>query len=129
MKLFASIIACVALAITSAIFTGCTSTTGTLYKTENTVQTTVEVAMTAWGDYVAAHHPGPAAEAKVKAAYEKYQVYAAAVVDASQGYAALAGASPTDQPPSMQAVNAALSNSSQALADLTALIRSFGVKI
>jgi hypothetical protein len=52
---------------------GCASLETTAYRTIGGVSVTVDVAMTAWGDYVRAGKATPADEAKVKAAYEGYQ--------------------------------------------------------
>jgi len=102
------------------------------YEAATGVQVSVDVAMTAWGDYVKQFHPSDQARAQVKAAYEKYQACAVAVIDAEQLVESLA--SSTNSPPGVildaNAKNTdAATVASQALADLVALVRQFGVKI
>lgn len=113
-----------ALAVTFS--TGCNTTPQRVaYQAAATTQVTVDTAMTVWGDYVAANHPGTNAEAKVAAAYEKYQASFAIVADAGAAYAATGGTNGTAQ----AALDVASGNAAQELADLENLIVSFGVKL
>lgn len=52
---------------------GCANPERTAYQTTGVVVLSVDVAMNGWGDYVRAGKATPEDEAKVKAAYEKYQ--------------------------------------------------------
>jgi hypothetical protein len=102
------------------------------FNAEQGAQVTIEAAMNGWGDYVAQYHPSAAQEAKVKAAYEKYQLAAVAVLDAEQMVEALA--SSTNSPPAAVQTATLQKNDAEhqaaiALSDLVGLLRSFNVKI
>ena len=102
------------------------------FESESAVQVSVDVAMTAWGDYVKQFHPSDQARAQVKAAYEKYQACAVAVIDATKLVASLASStnSPAGAISDANEKNmAAEAAAAQALADLVALVRHFGAKI
>jgi len=122
----------VALAAAGFLFTGtgCQSTPQAVtYQTAGTTAVSVDTAMHLWGAYVAANHPGAATEAQVKAAFEKYQAAMAVVCDAGAIYAAT---SVTNAPAASQAslaLQQAIANAHNELADLQNLIRTFGVKL
>jgi len=59
--------------LTLALAIGCSSPQQAAYRTTGSVVITVDAAMNGWGDYVRAGLSKPDEEAKVKAAYEKYQ--------------------------------------------------------
>ena len=100
--------------------TACNSTPQVVtYQAAGTTITSVDAAMNCWGVYVAANHPGTNAEAQVKAAFEKYQASAALVCDAGAAYAASGGTN------GIAAVNQAIANAGQNLADLQAVINIF----
>jgi len=109
----------------------------TSYKTEKAADVTVSAAMTAWGNYVAQYHPPVAQELQVKAAFEKYQAAELLAVDATKSMfdltatnAATAGTTnATASAVAQLKVTAATQAASQALADLIAVIQSFGVQI
>jgi hypothetical protein len=107
-------------------FSGCSSTSQqTAYRVTATTAVGVDVAMTAWGNYVATAHPGTHAELAVKAAYEKYQASMAAVTDAGAISAAANGTNAA----ASSALDLAQAQSAQDLVDLENLITSFGVKL
>lgn len=89
---------------------------------------TADAAMKAWGDYVAQNHPGVAAEKKVLAAYQKYRLLELTAIDAAHLAADTAGAT---NGVTLQGIiqTASTPEAGQALSDLIALIRSFGVPI
>jgi hypothetical protein len=99
------------------------------YQAAGTTVTTVDAAMTAWGDYVKQYHPPVAQELQVKAAYEKYQASMVLLVDATQIYVTLSGSGSTNAPPAADKVTILQQQASQAFADLLALLNQFGVKL
>ncbi len=109
--------------------TGCQTT----YKAEKAADITVTAAMTAWGDYVAQFHPPVEQEQKVKAAFEKYQAAQILAVDATKAMFDLTATNGISDPTATSVAKAKVSQASAsaagALADLVALIQSFGVKI
>jgi len=108
------------------LITGCKSTPQQVaYQSAGTTIVTVDTAMTVWGDYVAAKHPGPAAEATVKAAYEKYQAAMVVLCDAGAAYAATGGTDAT----AMNGLTQAAFNATTYLQDLEKLIATFGVNL
>lgn len=124
-KTFASILS---LCIFCIYWTGCSTPPATFaYQTESAANVGIIAAMTAWGSYVAAVHPGVAAETKVKSAFEKTQLAELALIDATSAWVASnpsAGGSAT--PANVAAAQAALS---QATSELVALVQSFGVTL
>ena len=113
----------------AVLIQGCSSTNSAAYHATGTAVVTVDAAMTAWGDYVAKNHPGAAAEQKVKSAYETYQRSVSVVADAASGYLKAKAANDPAMPKLQAEFNNALAATGAALVDLTALIRSLGVKI
>jgi hypothetical protein len=102
------------------------------YRAAGVTVTTVDAAMTAWGDYVKQFHPPASQEMQVKAAFEKYQAVMLAVIDANTLYVTLAGSGSTNSPPVLDAaakVAAVQMQASQAYADLLSLLTQFGVKL
>ena len=117
-----------ALCCLSLPFAGCQSTSSRIaYTTVATPAITVQQAMIAWGDYVAQYHPSAATEAKVKAAYLKYQAAELVAIDAAQAYVAVAGS--TNSTPAAITQAATGQAAASALGDLINLLRQFGVKI
>jgi hypothetical protein len=113
-----------------SLVSGCgTTPQQATYVAAGTTITSVDAAMTAWGDYVAQFHPPASQEAAVKAAYQKYQAAMTAVVDAMQIYVTLSGSGSTNAPPALATVTTAQTLASQACADLLALLTQFGVKL
>jgi hypothetical protein len=105
---------------------GCHSTPQqAAYRAAGTTIVSVDTVMNLWGAYVAANHPGVAAETKVETAYEKYQAAMVAVCDAGVVYSATG----STNAPAGTALNQAVANASQDLSDLSNLITSFGIKI
>jgi hypothetical protein len=90
----------------------------------------VDVAMQGWGDYVKQFHPTPAQEQQVADAYQKYQAAEDAAIDAARFTITVTSGSDTNAITAAQSKqSAATLQASQALADLIALLRQFGVKI
>ena len=115
--------------LTLTLPTGCSSLNKGSYQATGVASVTVDKAMIAWGDYVARFHPGPAAEAKVKAAYESYQQSVNTVADTAMAYLKAKAANDPNTPALQAAFNNAISAAGAALADLENLIVSFGVKL
>ena len=114
----------------SVQLTGCGSTPQRVtYVAAGVTVTGADAAMTLWGAYVAKYHPPVAQEIAVKAAYEKYQVCMFGLIDTMQTYVALTAVNSTNAPPVLNAVTAAQIAATQALADLLALLKQFGVKV
>jgi len=113
-----------------AALSGCNTTPQqATYRAAGTTVTTVDAAMTAWGDYVKQFHPAATDELKVKAAFEKYQAAMLVVIDANTLYVTLAGSGSTNSPPALDQsakVAAAQSQASQAFADLLNLLTQLG---
>lgn len=98
----------------------------TAYNVAKAPAVTVEQTMTAWGDYVAKFHPGPATELKVRAAFEKAKAAELVAIDAAHAYAN--AASGTNSVP-QQLQSALLSQqAADALSELLALLQTFGLK-
>lgn len=110
------------------LFTACQTPPATIaYKSESAADIAVISAMSGWGAYVAAAHPGVAAELKVKAAFEKTQAAEIALIDATSAWVRLSPASGgSTAPPDVIAAQAAFS---QATASLVTLVQSFGVTL
>jgi hypothetical protein len=115
-----------ALALPALMLTGCASAPTAAYKAESATAVTVETAMTAWGDYVAAHHPPASEELAVKAAFERYQAAELLAIDATASYVSLAS---TNASASGSGLSVASAGAAQALSDLVSLLQSFGVKL
>ena len=96
--------------------TGCANWRQASYKATGSVVITTDAAMTAWATYVAAGSAKPEQEVRVKAAYEKYQKAALAVIAAGKSATADGNRAPFD---------IAVAASSAAQADLVALVQSF----
>lgn len=104
-------------------FTGCKSTPQQVaYQSVATTQVSVDVAMTAWGKYVAAMHPPVEQEILVAKAYQKYQAAMVVVCDAGKIYSAGAQGAAS-------ALQTAVQNANQTIVDLENLIATFGVTI
>lgn len=106
--------------------TGCASAPRVTYQATSTSAVTVETALKAYDVFAAAGKTTPAQNAAVKAAYEKYQAAFALVCDAGAVYSAT---STTNAPTASTALQAAIQNANQAIADLVALVQTFGVKL
>lgn len=98
-----------------ALLTGCANWKQAAYKGTGTVVITADAAMKAWAGYVASGQSKPEQEAKVKAAYEKYQKAALTLIAA--GKSATANGNRT-------AFDIAVTASSAAQNDLVALVQS-----
>jgi hypothetical protein len=116
------------LAGTALFNSGCANTTpnNVAYNTVAATSVTVDVAMDAWGAYVASGHATIDQERQVKAAYEKYQAAVYVVIDAGEVFA---GATTNTIVTLSSALTTAQANQSQDLSDLVNLITSFGVKL
>lgn len=126
------VIASIVLALVFMGFIGCSGcgTFGTrTYQATATSAVTVDAAMSAWGRYVAAHHPGPDSEQKVKSAYETYQKSISLVADAGSAYLKAKQANAPNLPQAQIEFNAAVAGASAALSDLVTLLVGLGVKI
>ncbi len=128
MKKLISIAAlCFVCAFPLCLFQGCAGQTKVAYQVETGAQVTVETAMTAWGDYVKAHHPPASDELKVKLAYEKYQMANVAAVDATS---ALASLTDTNSVPRFSLIASdATASAATALTELINVIKTFGIKL
>lgn len=113
---------CVFVAGPVMLVQGCKSTSAA-YKTAGSVAVTVDVAMTAWGNYVAANHPTAATEAQVKAAFDRYIQCMLVVTDVGKTLSA------TNTPANSTKLDVALTAAAASISDLTTLISSFGVKL
>lgn len=109
---------------------GCSSAGKTAYRTTATASVTVDAAMSAWGRWVKDHKPSAESELKVKSAFETYQKAVSTVADTGAAYQR-AKEKPNNPalPEAQVKFNAAIAAASAALADLTNLIVSLGVKI
>lgn len=108
------------------LVTGCGTTPAKVaYQSESGAQITISAAMTAWGDYVATHHPDADTELKVKQAYEAYQQAAVAAIDATSALSTLTDTNSI--PDAQQRVTIAASQAGVALTELTKLLISLGV--
>lgn len=116
------------LLLISLMFSGCATPPATIaYKTESAADIAVISAMSGWGAYVAASHPGVATELKVKAAFEKTQAAEIALIDATSAWVRLSpAAGGSTAPPDVIAAQAAFS---QATASLVTLVQSFGITL
>jgi hypothetical protein len=115
-----------ALLLPALIFTGCASAPANAYKAEGSAQITIDAAMTAWGDYVAANHPSAAVELQVRSAFEKYQQAELLAIDITAAYSSVAL---TNAPQATKNLTVASQNVANALSDLVALLQSFGVSL
>lgn len=111
------------------VLPACSSVNKTTYSASATTALTVDAAMSAWGRYVAANHPGVAAETKVKNAFEHYKAAVVVLADAASGYLKSKDASGNATPQAQKEFNAAVAGASAALGDLVALLQSYGVKL
>lgn len=110
--------------------TGCNSTPQQVsYRTAGTTVVSVDHAMTAWGDYVAAKHPPADQEAKVKAAYERYQSAMASFAAANVLYVSLAGSGSTNATGAKISADAAQQQAATAFSDLLTLLGQFGITL
>lgn len=121
------------IALSVGLFAGCsgcgTTANKATYVATSTAVVTVDAAMTAWGRYVEANHPGPESEIKVKSAFDKYVLAVNTVADAAGGYLKAKQAQSPDLPKAQAEFNAAVAGASAALANLVNLLTSLGVKI
>lgn len=97
------------------LLTGCANWKQASYKGTGTAVVTAEAAMKAWASYVVAGQATADQEAKVKAAYEKYQKAALTLIAAGKSATANGNRAPFE---------IALTASAAAQADLVALIQS-----
>lgn len=125
-KLILTLLLATLVVFSPVTFTGCKSGPARVaYNVESSTQTTVKLALKAWGDYVAKFHPPASDEAKVKTALEKYKAAAILAVDATRFSVSLG----STNAPAASAADTATQAASLALSDLLGVIRSFGVKI
>lgn len=100
----------------------CSTTAETrTYQTAKATAVTVESAMRAWGNYVAAFHPPASEETKVKMAYDRYRAAMLLVADAGKAY--------SEGVASGDSLNAAVQGVTASINDLVNLIESFGIVI
>jgi hypothetical protein len=114
----------------AGVMVGCAGTPARIaFSTVAAPAATVDVAMAAWGDYVAQFHPPAATELKVKNAYELYQKTELVAIDAAQTYATLASSGSTNGLGEAQLYDMLSSQTSRnALNDLLNLLTSLGIK-
>lgn len=110
------------LMVSGAVLTGCTTPATSAYKVTSGTYTTVNAAMTAWGDYVAAYKPGADAERRVAQAYKTWQVASVAVVDAAR-------AAQASDDTGKAKVEAAVASASAALGGLITILQQFGINL
>jgi hypothetical protein len=108
------------------LFAGCASAPRVTYQAASTSAVTVETALHAYDLFAAAGKTTPAQNAAVKAAYLKYQAAFAVVCDAGAVYSAT---STTNAPAASAALQTAIVNANQSIADLIALVQTFGVQL
>lgn len=115
--------------LASVMFTGCASGPAAGYKTVSTVDLTVRSAATAWNDYLVANPQTPLSQRQaVRAAFEKVRTCEVFAMDADEAWAIYA--STNSGPGNYQASSqAAAATVTDALADLIALLGTFGVKL
>ena len=119
--------------VTTGLITGCGSTPQKIaYQGVSTTQITADAALDLWGKYVsvqkAAGRPVPVSqELAVRAAYQKVQASMLVVCDAGAVWSA--GTNSTNSVALAAAFQVAISNSTQSLADLTNLLKTYGVTI
>ncbi len=126
MKTLLLSLALIATILVSGIaITGCGTTAQQVaYKSAGTTEITVETALRAYNQMAKAGKTTIKENQQVKAAYEKYQNSFALLCDAGAVYAATGGTNATASAVMQQAV----SNSAASIADLLALIQSFGTE-
>jgi len=109
---------------------GCKSPAQTAYVVGQTTTITIEATMGLWADYVDKHHPGVAAENKVKLAYEQYQKADILLLTAGKAMLEAQTSSDAAKQSSAQAAwrqaEAALTSST---IQLYALLQELGVKL
>jgi len=116
-----------ALALASGfVVAGCASAPRVTYQAAGASVVTVETALKAYNVLAEAGKTTPAQNAAVKAAFLKYQAAFAVVCDAGAIYSAT---STTNAPAASAALQTAIVNANQSIADLVALVQSFGVKL
>ena len=107
--------------------TGCKSSPQAVtYQVAATSSVTVETAIHAYDVFAGQGKTTPAMNARVKAAYERYQAAMAVVCDAGAVYAATAT---TNAPSASAALQTAIVNANGTITDLVNLVRSFGVNL
>jgi hypothetical protein len=109
--------------------TGCKTTPQQAsYQAAGSASVTVEAALQAYNVFVTGKTDAATIKqnAAVKAAYLKYQAAMAVVCDAGAIYAASSG---TNAPAASLLMQQAVSNANASIADLVALVQSFGVKL
>ena len=87
---------------------------------------TVEAALGMWDSYIVAHHPPIKQQIAVKQAWQKYQAAQLVVLDAALILKEAQGANTIS---AQAALNSAIANAGNELADLFNLLRNFGVKL
>lgn len=90
---------------------------------------TLDAAMQAWGDYQAQFHPPMTQEGMVQYAYDKVQAAGIAATDAAKVLSDLPTSNPAAIADAQAKADKASADQAQALSELVALLRSFGVKI
>lgn len=116
-------------ALTLPCLVGCNTTPQQVtYQAAGTASVTVETALQTYNVFVAGKTDATtiAHNVAVKAAYLKYQAAMSVVCDAGAIYAATSG---TNAPAASLAMQQAVSNANGSIADLVALVQSFGVKL
>jgi len=117
-------------ALVLGVAAGCSTTPQqATYQAAATTEVTVEQALQAYDAWAKAGKTSVAQNQAVAAAYAKYQAAMAVVCDAGSVYAAAAENTSTNTPSYSVALQQAVINANQSLADLEALIVSFGVKL
>lgn len=127
--ILAGVILALTINVYTPFFTGCTTPQTTAYQTVATTKVTVETAMHLWGAWVAAGKTTVAQELQVRAAYQKYQACMVVVCDAGAAYSAYVTTNAAGATGASGALQQAVANATQSIADLENLITSFGVKL
>jgi hypothetical protein len=109
---------------------GCSSTPArTAYNVVEVGVTSVDEAMTVWGDYVAQFHPGVKAEQEVKDAFEKAKAAELAANSAAHTYADLVASGNTNSLLVRAEQELTSRTAQQALTDLVNAMRKFGATV
>jgi hypothetical protein len=117
------------LAFSPVVFTGCgTTPAARAVQVSDAAKVTVEAALGAWDAYIVANHPPLNQQAAVKRAWQRYQATQLVVLDTAL-ILKEAETTGTNKTAAQAAMDSAIANAGQAIADLVALIRQFGAKI
>jgi hypothetical protein len=110
-------------------FEGCKNPQATTYQTVATTKVSVETVMHLWGAYVASGNATVAQEIQVRDAYQKYQAAMLVVCDAGAIYSASSLTNAVGATGLSAALQQAILNATNSIADLENLVTSFGVKL